>query len=116
MSTDIARLIEMTDGGISDLRRYIRGLSESGEYENSLLTSVRRFAEKYAEATGIAVRVEADQNTQMNDRLAAEAFQMIAEALSNIRRHTQAREAIIKVVCSDNHLLLRIENDNSEGT
>lgn len=116
VSTDIARLIEMTDGGISDLRRYIRGLSESAEHGNSLLVSVRRFAEKYAGATGIAVRVEAGQETQINDRLAAEAFQMIAEALSNIRRHTQAREAIIKVACSDNHLLLTIDNNNPEGT
>jgi signal transduction histidine kinase len=116
VSTDIARLIEMTDGGISDLRRYVRGLKESGEHEDSLLTSVRRFAGKYAEATGIAVHVEADQKTQINDRLAAEIFQMIAEGLSNIRRHTQARQAVIKLACSDDDLLLRIENDNSDGT
>ena len=115
VSTDIARLIEMTDGGIADLRRYIRGLKETGEHEAGLLTSVQRFAGKYAEATGIDVRVEADQKIRMNDRLAAEVFQMIAEGLSNIRRHTQARQAIIKLACSDDDLSLRIENDNPDG-
>ena len=115
VSSDIARLIEMTDGGIADLRRYVRGLKESGEQESSLLTSVQRFAGKYAEATGIDVRVEADQKILMNDRLAAEVFQMIAEGLSNIRRHTQARQAVIALACSDDELSLRIENDNSDG-
>ncbi|HJQ71171.1 MAG TPA: histidine kinase [Blastocatellia bacterium] len=115
VSTDIARLIEMTDGGISDLRRYVRGLSESGEHESSLMTSVRRFAEKFAEATGIAVRVEAEQEIRVNDRLAAEAFHLIAEALSNIRRHTHAREAVVRVACPDNRLLLKIDNDNPDG-
>jgi signal transduction histidine kinase len=114
VSTDIARLIEMTDGGIADLRRYVRGLKETGEPEVSILTSVRRFAGNYAEATGIDVRVEADQKIQINDRLAAEIFQMIAEGLSNIRRHTHARQAVVKLACSDDELLLRIENDNSD--
>ncbi len=112
VSTDIARLIGMTDDAIADLRRYVRGLKESGEQESTLLTSVRRFAGKYAEATGIDVRVEADQKIQIKDRLAADVFQLIAEGLSKIRRHTQARQAVIKFSCSDDELLLRIENDN----
>ncbi len=108
---DISRLIELTNAGIADLRRYVRGLCETGEPEASLLPSVRRFAAKFSQATGISVRVDARSEIHVNDRLAAEVFQMITEALSNIRRHTGAKGATITLDCCDGLLRLDIENE-----
>ncbi len=112
----IERLIEMTNAGINDLRRYVSGLKETGEREENLLSAVRRFAAKFEEATGIAVEVEAVSDFTLNDRLAAEAFQMVAEGLSNIRRHTRSRRARIELARRTDLLILRIENDLEDGS
>jgi signal transduction histidine kinase len=71
----------------------------------------RRFARKFAEATGIAVHVDAETALPVHDRLAAEVFQMVAEGLSNVRRHTHSAQAIVTLTCCDQHLRLSIAND-----
>jgi len=113
---DTDRLIEMTGDGIGDLRRYVRGLRDEGEYEDGLTSSVRRFAAKFTQATNILVQVRADSNVRVDDRLAAEMFQIIVEGLSNIRRHTQSPRAFIGMERTDNRLIVRIENDGSRGS
>jgi signal transduction histidine kinase len=72
---------------------------------------VRRFASRFSEVTGIAVAVQAEDDLLIEDRLAAEAFQMVAEGLSNVRRHTQSPQATIGLALTNGSLLLRIEND-----
>jgi signal transduction histidine kinase len=111
----VSRLIEMTQLGIKDLRRYVYGLTDADTPKDSLLSSLRRFAERFSTATGIRVEVETGSGVILNDRLAAELFQMVEEGLSNIRRHTQSRCAIIRLTCSDSHLVLRIENEHTDG-
>jgi signal transduction histidine kinase len=114
-SADLDRLITVADTEIGDLRRYIYGLREGGEREGNLLPAVQRFATKFAEATGIAVDVEAGPGLCINDRLAAELFQMVAEGLSNVRRHTQALHASITLLRADGSLVMRIANDGLPG-
>lgn len=110
-SRDIEQLIEITDKGIEDLRRYVRGLKDVGEPNWKLLPAIRRFAAKFSEASEIKVEVVCDSESCVNDRLAAEAFQIVVEGLSNIRRHTPADHAAIKLQCGDDALVLQIEND-----
>jgi len=112
LSGDMERLMEMTNQGIAELRRQVAALKESERgREGSLVPAVWRFASRFTEATGIAVQVEADSDIQVADRLAAEAFQMVAEGLSNVRRHTRAAHATVGLACRDGSLHLRIEND-----
>jgi signal transduction histidine kinase len=114
-ASDTERLIEMTDGGIGDLRSYVRELREDGRGERSLLSAVRRFAAKFTQATNIIVQVKADDNIKLADELTSEIFQMIVEGLSNIRKHTQSMRAYIGLGCSGGRLVLRIENDDPKA-
>ncbi len=111
---ELDKLIDLTGEGIADLRSYVHGLRGSGGRESNLVPAIKRFATKFANATGINVFVEANPDMHINDRLAAEVFQMVAEGLSNIRRHTHATQARIALVRQSDHLILRIENDNRE--
>lgn len=111
---DIERLMALTDAGIADLRHYMGGLQGNGEQAGSLLFAVRRFADKFAAATGIAIHLEAQTDIHVSDRLAAEVFQMVAEGLSNVRRHTSSARATIGLACEGGHLTLRIENDTAK--
>lgn len=110
---ELDKLIELTGDGIADLRGYVHGLRGSGGRESHLVPSVKRFAAKFANATGINVSIEAKPDMHFNDRLAAEVFQMVAEGLSNIRRHTRATSANIVLRRHRDHLILRIENDTA---
>jgi signal transduction histidine kinase len=110
---DIAQLMAITEQGIGDLRGYVHRLPAAGNRENVLLAAVERFAATFTEATHIAVRVEGVCDLHINDRLAAEVFQMIVEGLSNIRRHTQATCARIGLARDSDYLIVRILNDGA---
>jgi signal transduction histidine kinase len=116
VSEDVERLLTLTNAGIADLRHYMGELRETGARDSGLLPggllpAVQRFAKKFAEATGISVHVEAETPLPVHDRLAAEVFQMVAEGLSNVRRHTRSAQATVTLTCCDRHLHLRITND-----
>ncbi len=118
---DVERLLALTNAGIADLRHYTGELQENGAHDSGLLPggllpAVQRFAKKFAEATGIVVHVEAETALPVHDRLAAEVFQMVAEGLSNVRRHTRSAQATVTLCCQDDHLRLRIANDVATGT
>src|SRR5215831_14923901 len=115
---DVERLLALTNDGIADLRHYLgelqaNGARDSGLLPGGLLPAVQRFTKKFAEATGIAVHVEAETALQVHDRLAAEVFQMVAEGLSNVRRHTRSAQATVALTCCDQHLRLSIANDGA---
>lgn len=114
-AADTDRLIEMTADGISDLRSYVHGLRELGG-ENNLMAAIRRFADKFSQATNIVVQVRTDADIQMSDRISTEVFQMVVEGLSNIRRHTQSQRGFIGLEYDNRQLILRIENDGARGS
>jgi len=116
LEADVDRLIAMTGLGIADLRRQVLALREGVEGEGRLVPAARRFAARFSEVTGIAVTVEADRDFPLDARLAAEAFQMVAEGLSNVRRHTQAAQATVGLAERDGLLRLRIANEQAEPT
>src|SRR5712691_8076959 len=117
---DVEHLLALTTAGIAELRHYTgelreHGARDSGLLPGGLLPAVQRFTKKFAEATGIAVQVEAQTALPVHDRLAAEVFQMVAEGLSNVRRHTRSAQATVTLTCGDQHLRLCIVNDVVAG-
>jgi signal transduction histidine kinase len=107
------QLTLLTRDGIEELRSYIQGLRQSPAAERSLAESIRTFAQRFENATGVHV-VVTDQacGLTMDDRLSVEIFQMTAEALSNVHRHTRSRNASVHLsVIDSNNLRLVVEND-----
>lgn len=113
----IQQLMAMTAEGIDELRQYIRELKHSAPPEARLMDSIRRFATKFEGATGIQVDVVNDcEELTTNERLNAEVFHMTAEALSNVHRHTSARNARVCLDLKENNLILSVENEVEAGT
>lgn len=112
-SANVERLVALADGEIQTLRGYVRGLRE-GEVAGGgglLEDGVRRFCSRFSDATGIRVEVATDGGPVRNDRLAAEVFQMVAEGLSNVRRHTSAAQARVAIRVGEDRLGLTVTND-----
>lgn len=107
---DIQELLELTNHELAELRRFVRGLRAGEEKTDVLLPAIERFAERFSVVTGIKVDVEARGKVKVNDRLAAEVFQIVAEGLSNVRRHAFCRDARVEISCKNSSLLLQIKN------
>jgi signal transduction histidine kinase len=115
LSRQIEQLMQSAENGIDDLRRYVAGLKQSPETDGGLLPAMRRFAARFSETTGIAVDIETEGDIHANERLAAELFQMMTEGLSNIRKHTHAMHAKVRVSCRLGHFILEIKNEGYRG-
>lgn len=104
-------LLEHMAQVISDLRRYAKNFSGAQPLrEPELLLALRRQASQVKEFYGIDIAVESEGLLSVNDRLAAEVFQIVNEGMSNIRKHTEARHGAIKLDCVRGKLRIRIEN------
>jgi signal transduction histidine kinase len=112
---EIDRLLELTKDEIMQLRSMVQSLKHGGEAVGELLPSLRRFACKFADATGIQVHIEATHQLLVNDRLASEVFHLVTEGLSNVRRHTQAETVEIRLAQEQGYLRVHIANDNPKG-
>jgi signal transduction histidine kinase len=79
-----------------------------------LLPSIHRYVARFASVTGINVDVKADGKIEVNDRLAAELFQIVAEGLSNVRRHALCHDASVEIMTKEGKLILAIKNRRPE--
>ncbi len=107
---DVERLMEMIGVGIENVRGRVLTLREEAGSPGGFVPAIQRFAAKFTEISGIGVTVNVSGEIGIGDRLAADAFHMVAEGLSNIRRHTRASRAALDLECRDGRFLLRIEN------
>ena len=107
---NVQELLELTNHELAELRRFVWGLRANEERADVLLPAIERYAERFSMVTGINVDVEAYGKVKVNDRLAAELFQIVAEGLSNIRRHAFCRDARVEISCKETSLLLQIKN------
>ena len=115
VAADVSKLIGFADAELGELRQYVTGLK--GRERTSLVfrDAVHRFVEKFSDASSIKVELNIDESVKISDRLAAEVFQLIAEGLSNVRRHSESSRALVEMICRNDRLALVIENDSGIG-
>ena len=106
---NVQELLELTNHELAELRRFVWGLRANEERADVLLPAIERYAERFSVVTGIKVDVAAYGKVKVNDRLAAELFQIVAEGLSNVRRHAFCRDARVEIECKESSLLLQIK-------
>lgn len=111
---NVEELLDLTNQELAELRRYVWGLRAGDERRNVLLPSINRYVTRFASVTGIQVAVKAHGKIEVNDRLAGELFQIVAEGLSNVRRHALCNEASIDLQCKEGTILLEIKNRRPE--
>jgi len=107
---NVQELLDLTTQELLELRRYVWGLRAGEERRDVLLPAIERFAARFTSVTGITVDVKEHGKIEINDRLAAELFQMVAEGLSNVRRHALCNDAQVELACTNGKFVLQIKN------
>ena len=113
---NVEELLDLTNQELMELRRYVWDLRAGEEKRNVLLPSIHRYVTRFASVTGIKVDVKAHGKIEVNDRLAAELFQIVAEGLSNVRRHALCNDASVEIMCNQGKLFLEIKNRRPEAS
>ncbi|MGE5469734.1 MAG: sensor histidine kinase [Bacteroidota bacterium] len=113
ITPDLANLVQMVGEELAAAREVISGLRGAPGKGGTLLSNaVQRQARRFGELFGIAVEVDVEGEMPVSRRMAGELFHIVAEGLSNIRRHTQARRASISLSAAGGQLVLAIRNAN----
>lgn len=113
VAPDLERLGKMVSAELGEMREVISGLRGTPGTGGALLSSaVRRQATRFGQLFGIQVDVEVEGEMLVSRRIAGELFHIIAEGLSNIRRHTRSNKAWISLVSANGELVLGMRNEN----
>lgn len=114
VAAQVGELVDMCALALDDLRGYVarlRGRGQAGAVDG-LVSALHQQAGRYRRFYGVEVEVRGDPaSVKVCDRLAASAYQIACEALSNVYRHTRARHAFVDLRCGDRSLALEIGNE-----
>lgn len=116
MAARIRQVADMADHMVHDLRRFssaTRNAEPSGE--SAFLLALRSQAAHFKTYHNLDVDLCGGDTLDINDRMGVEVVQLVREGISNIRRHTAASRAAIRLHRGDGWLHIRIENECPSG-
>jgi signal transduction histidine kinase len=97
-----------------DVREAILGLSTPELEGTGLVGTLDRYGTRFAEAAKLVVRVEATaaaRHAELPPAVEAQAFRIVQEALTNVRKHASARRVTIAADVRDATLHLEVRDD-----
>lgn len=99
-----------------DVREAILGLRETVSPDRDLVSSLQEYAHKFSQQTGIKVNLSHDGpvHTEATPEAEVQLLRIIQESLSNVRKHSEARQAWIKFEQKAGSTIVTIE-DNGRG-
>ena len=97
VAPELDRLMDMCSGVIGDMRDFAQRFRSGRQEEPELLIALRRQLRQVETFYGLDVMLEMHADSMINDRMAAEVFQIVTEGISNICKHTRARTAGVVV-------------------
>ncbi|TWI67390.1 histidine kinase [Pseudoduganella lurida] len=116
VSPDLDRLTAMCTEVIADMRQFAHSFKNGRQQEPELLFALRRHLGKVSAFYDVEVTLDAATAPAINDRMAAEVFQIVSEGISNICKHTDARSATVALALDGSQLAIDIANPASRAT
>jgi signal transduction histidine kinase len=117
LSKRIDEIINMANMTIQDLRSYKDTLREKSLMRGDFLHSaITHQADRLLRFYGIRVEVIGTVDPNLSGKIAEAAFQIVKEGLSNILRHTDAKNAFVSIKSSDTALTVEIGNETENIT
>jgi signal transduction histidine kinase len=108
----INEIIKMANMTILDLRSYKDTLREKSLMRGDvLLSSIHNQGERLHRFYGIQVDVSGSVDPNLSGNLAEATFQIVKEGLSNVLRHTNAKQVTISLSNTEEYLFLEIGNE-----
>jgi signal transduction histidine kinase len=99
-----------------DVREAILGLTSPVTPERGLVGAVEEYAARFSDASKLATTVRADPGASavtLPPEVEAQAFRIVQEALTNVRKHAAAQRVEVNVELIDGALLISVTDDGA---
>ncbi len=113
---EITALADLCHETYADVREAIVGLRELNRGDQSLVEGLRAYVDKYTRQSGIHTRVscEVPGDILLSPRAELQLLRVVQEALTNVRKHSEATEASVVIADSPEGLTFTVR-DNGHG-
>jgi signal transduction histidine kinase len=98
-------------GATEELRELARGIHPPVLTDRGLVAALEALAKR----APLPVTVEANETERAPDAVEAAAYFVVSEALTNVARHADAAQAVVRVARRDGLLCVEIEDDGTGG-
>lgn len=107
----LARLRDLTEVTLADVRRIALDLRPAVLDELGLAAALRRFARELRERYGVSLNVLVELPSRLDRDAETVLYRVAQEALTNVMRHARASEASIVATASHGWVQLVVEDD-----
>lgn len=113
---ELNELADVCEEGYRDARGAILDLHESSRSDRNLLEGLRAYLDKYSRQCGIAASLDTDleHDLALPPSSEIQIIRVIQEALANVRKHSGAVSATVRIARADGRATFLIE-DNGRG-
>ncbi len=112
---DLAALQQTLRHESEELRRLVTDLRPLRVQSADLVDLMRGLADRFRNESGVALDLLADTlRIQVSDRICRELFQILREALNNIKKHANATHVVVKLWQQEDKVILVVD-DNGQG-
>ncbi|HEY5247344.1 MAG TPA: GAF domain-containing sensor histidine kinase [Dermatophilaceae bacterium] len=115
VAAELAALADICQEAYQDVRESILGLRGSNRTERGLLDNLRAYLARYSQQCEIATSLDGqvDRELALSPRAEVQVIRVIQEALTNVRKHSGARSAVVHVTESDSMTTFVVEDDGN---
>jgi len=113
MAAELGEIADTADEAYRDVREAILGLRETVREDDGFEGSLREYLRKYSRQTGIVATLacEGDTRRALSPRAEVQLLRVVQEALTNTRKHSQAKHVAVKIDCTGPVASLTIGDD-----
>ena len=111
--SEATELADIAHDAYTDVREAILGLRESTRLDRSFVESLEAYAAKFSRQSGIATTVDssAGRDLALAPAVEVQVIRVVQEALTNVRKHAQARTATVRVVEDGETTVVEVVDD-----
>jgi signal transduction histidine kinase len=110
VAPELDRLVDMCSDVVTDMRRFAHSFKSGRQQEPELLVALRRQLDKVRTFYDVDATLEMRGSPAINDRMAAQVFQVVSEGVNNICKHTHAKSAAVTLAEEGGQLAIDIAN------
>lgn len=112
--SNLYKLMDVTKHAYDDAREYIRGVQYMKLQNENLFSALQQYIKWLRQEYNLNITLKlppSSSENYLNSLIDLHLFRIIQEAISNIRKHSQANNCVIKILIENNHVVIIISDD-----
>ena len=110
----LASMLGMLDASVAATRRIAADLRPLVLDDLGLVAAIEWLAQNFTQRSGVACRLDVDEDLELHEPYATAVFRMVQESLTNVGKHAAATQVEVQVRRSAHEVTLRV-TDNGRG-